>query len=444
MKRKEYKEYILPLFLIFMPFFIMVSLIFRYGINVPFWDHWELVPLLHKLYFGKLTFYDLWMQSGNEHRILFPKIIMLTLAYISNWNIWYELYTNLVFGGIILVFLYFLLNHTFNGYNKKLILYFTAVFSFLVFSPVQWLSYIHGWKFQMFLATLSPVVTVWAITRYPNNAKGMLIAILSTVIGSYSYITCLLIWITSGVLLFQSKKNWKYIVIWFISAGITIILYFYKFTRPEKSLLSFINYPLYFLSYIISYLGAPLSFENLYISLVMGVFLIITLVLGTVIICRYYKQSFPRIIPWLSFALYVLLTAIVTAIGRLGKGEFYNALWPHYTTISTLFVISVFVITVVCIENYLKENKEMPIKLVIPLTSICTLIVLSYILTFSHGIKRARFIKKAINSAEYCLHHPDKCDNWKILYPDPKGLLERIKMLEQIPFKGGIKDTKNE
>src|SRR5262245_35820129 len=60
------------------PFLILIWAVARYSIDVPFLDQWDLVPLIDKMYQGQLTFHDLWMQF-NEHRILFPKIIMLGL-----------------------------------------------------------------------------------------------------------------------------------------------------------------------------------------------------------------------------------------------------------------------------------------------------------------------------------------------------------------------------
>jgi hypothetical protein len=53
------------------------------------------VPLLDKMYRGELAFPDLWAQH-NEHRLLFPKIIMLVLARSTGWDIRYELALNLL------------------------------------------------------------------------------------------------------------------------------------------------------------------------------------------------------------------------------------------------------------------------------------------------------------------------------------------------------------
>lgn len=434
MKRKEY---ILPLLLIIIPVIEMASFISSYGIDIPFWDHWTLVPLLYKLHFGKLTFYDIWEQHV-ETREFFPKIIMLAIAYVSRWNIWWELYTNLLFGIGILYSIYLLLSHTLKNYNRKIILYLTGVISFLVFSPSQWLSYIQGWKFQVFLATLSPLVAVLFLTLYPEKKKGIIVAIISTVIGSYSFLGGFSGWLSTSLLLFfQSRKNWKYIFIWYIAMTVSILCYFYKFTKFNKDFLIFFHFPLHFISYIFAYIGAPLSPEKIYLSIPLGIFLT-GLLCGEIIIAwRYWKESFYRILPWISFALYVILTAIITAIGRLlgSKGpEIWQAHSSHYTTVSTLFTISTFVVTVICIENYLREQTQQPVKLAIVFSSIGTFLFLSYFLTFFHGINRMQEWKKSVEIARYCLFHPDKCDMWKYLHSDPKYIIKGMEMLEQTPF----------
>jgi len=61
------------------PLGFLVFFVSQHYINVPFSDQWGLVPLIEKSLRGDLSFEDLWVQK-NVHRILFPKIIMLSLA----------------------------------------------------------------------------------------------------------------------------------------------------------------------------------------------------------------------------------------------------------------------------------------------------------------------------------------------------------------------------
>src|SRR4051794_2788618 len=53
--------------------------VFHNAVDVPSWDQWELVGLLVKSSHGELRFADLHAQH-NEHRVLFPRLLMLGLA----------------------------------------------------------------------------------------------------------------------------------------------------------------------------------------------------------------------------------------------------------------------------------------------------------------------------------------------------------------------------
>ena len=87
------------------PFAFLLFVVLTCAVMVPYWDQWDMVPLLEKTCHGELTFHDLWAQH-NEHRIFFPKIIMLSLARLTGWSIGCELFTILLLAiGIFLLFL---------------------------------------------------------------------------------------------------------------------------------------------------------------------------------------------------------------------------------------------------------------------------------------------------------------------------------------------------
>ena len=67
------------------------------GIDFPYMDQWEVVSLMEKLFTHTLNFQDFTAQH-NEHRILFPKLIMVLGASLTHWNITLELYINILLG----------------------------------------------------------------------------------------------------------------------------------------------------------------------------------------------------------------------------------------------------------------------------------------------------------------------------------------------------------
>ncbi|MCX5772431.1 MAG: hypothetical protein NTZ09_19450, partial [Candidatus Hydrogenedentes bacterium] len=76
----------------------LVLLLRLYHVDVPFLDEWEYLLILPKSYESTLTLADLFALH-NEHRLLFPRLIMVALARLTHWNMIYETGAAVVFAG---------------------------------------------------------------------------------------------------------------------------------------------------------------------------------------------------------------------------------------------------------------------------------------------------------------------------------------------------------
>src|SRR5690242_3925372 len=83
-----------PFILALIPPLYLMTIVVTQTVDVPFADHWALVPLLAHAYQRTLSFQDLWAQH-NEHRLLFPRLLMLGLAFLSRWNTQDEMLANI-------------------------------------------------------------------------------------------------------------------------------------------------------------------------------------------------------------------------------------------------------------------------------------------------------------------------------------------------------------
>lgn len=412
----------------------IVHLVHRCGILVPFWDQWDLIPFLEKLHQGHLTLSDLWSQH-NEHRIFFPRLCMLFLAYVTNWNIMYELYANLILGGLILLFLYLLLRQTSGKYTS---LWLIIVLSFLVFSPVQWQNWTWGWQIQIFMNVLATVVAAWSVSQWQAQWKGILVALVAAIVASYSFSNGLVAWIAIGIFLVLHKnRRWRHVAIWVAVSILIVLLYFYKYEKPpyHPSLWAFMKHPYDFFRYVFAYLGSPLGFGRENASIITGVLLFLILIIGTIYARRHSNEGFNKLLPWICLALYAVLSAAVTGIGRVGFGV-GQALCSRYTTISTLFVISVLVVGHIWIKNYLMGRKDWRLKAVIYF--FFSLLIASYLIAFSLTFVRVERVltlrKSHIESAAICLYNVDMAtdDCLKVLFPHPGVVRERTKSLARI------------
>lgn len=308
----------------------------QFGVTIPYLDQWELVPLFEKMHNHTLSLSDLWTQH-NEHRILFPQMIMLFLAHLSNWNIVFELYANLVLATLTFLFLSSILSNTLNTVSPWL-KFFTSL---MVFSMAQYENWMWGWQIQIFLSVLGTIIAVWAVNKWPGKWNGMIIAISAAILSSYSFNAGLMTWpAVIIVLLLQKKWKLKHVVIYILAFIATVLLYYYKYTKCSyhPPLLFFMSHPLIYIRYILEYLGASLGWNHSirpFVTII-SLFLISLAIFN---IWRTDKQKMHELAPWLSFSLYAWLVACATGVGRSGFG-WQQASSSRYTTISFFLPLS--------------------------------------------------------------------------------------------------------
>ena len=76
----------IPYIFIAAPALISVLLVIHYGVNVPYGDEWTIVDLNQTIQKNGLHFSSFFEQH-NEHRIIFPRIVLLATAVMSKWNV---------------------------------------------------------------------------------------------------------------------------------------------------------------------------------------------------------------------------------------------------------------------------------------------------------------------------------------------------------------------
>jgi hypothetical protein len=422
----------------------IVYLVYSYGLNVPYWDQWELVPLFEKLYSGKLAISDFWCLH-NEHRLFFPRIIMLFIGHLTHWDIKYEFCTNVIMAGTILFFLYSLLRKSMQAHIPP---WLVAIISFLVFSPAQWENWTWGWSIQIFLNILAAVASIWALDRW--RVKGLIISMTFAIVASYSFNNGLLIWIVLLLFGIQQRRSWKEITVLLGTfAGVTA-LYFYSYTKPihHPSVFHFISHRLDFIKYVLAYIGSPLGQEHSGRSIVIGFFLISIMLIAITHIRRYSKEKFAELFPWLALASYAFLSACITAVGRVGFGV-SQAVSSRYVTISNLFIISEFVVIALWIKNYLLTHKTLPRKIDIGIKCVVVLLIVACISSFSCGAKRMAKRKESLQKGMLSLKHIEVAsdENLELLYPNADIVRKRVLILRDLQlslFKNFSSDNMEE
>ncbi len=410
----------------------LLYLIHTNGVAIPYWDQYELVPLIDKVFNHNLQFSDLWAQH-NEHRIVFPKMLMLTMAYFTNWNIWYELYLNFVLAGVIVLLLWLLLQKTFAGRTP---IWLPVAFSFIAFSPAQWENWSWGWEVQVFMTILGTVAAVLALTLWPGQLRGVIIAMAAAVFASFSFANGILTWVVAGlILLMQKERRWSHVVLWVIVSAATICLYYYNYTKPSHHppLSVCLYYPWAFVLYVSAYIGSPFAFGKIDVAIITGAVWIIAMCIMVIHIGWIDRKNFILVLPWVSLAAYAVLSDCVTAVARLGFG-IGQAMSSRYTAIANLFIVSVLVVSVCWVRTCTETYKKFPKDLTILKYSLFLLLISACALSYDYGKSGMQMRAKLLRAGWPCLRYyeraPDDC--LKMLYYRADVVRDRARILSKL------------
>ena len=328
------------------PLAFLIWVVVQYAVDVPFMDQWELVPLLEKTYHGDLTFHDLWAQH-NEHRIIFPQLIMLLLARLTHWNIHYELAVNITFAlGIFAVFAY---QVKITGRRRGVARLPGAIpaISLIVFSISQFENWLWGWQLQMFLNLLAVAGGIVLLANDPFRWWKFAAAALLGIVATYSFANGALFWPIGLLLLLIVKtgagKRRAATAGWILIGALTLGTYFHHYQKPEyhPSLNLIFKTPVEYAVFVFKYLGTiytqilggnvrDVSADS-DLAFVFGLAgTVATGWAGWTLLRR--KIADPgTLFPYFGLILYSVGSGLVTGVGRLGFGT-DQALASRYST----------------------------------------------------------------------------------------------------------------
>lgn len=403
---------------------VILGLVTVYGIGFPYWDQWDLVPMFAKMRAGTLTLSDVAAQH-NEHWIIFPRILMLALAHLTDWDLMYEVYFIFIIACMILAAFYSILRRT----GAVVPRWFVLAVSLLIFSPVQWENWIWGITMVVYMNVLFVVLA--ACFAAQRGMKNIALAAFFAMLATFSFGNGPMIWIVIGLLLPLRKDVKKTeVVFWGMVAAILLLVYFAGYQRPAADTsppMYFLSHPYNYVTYVIAYLGAPLAFGQADLSAVIGLIfsgLLVTWLRGAG------RDDLDRAFPLLAIVLYVLLTAGITGFGRSWQG-IGQALSSRYSTFSTLFLLSTAALFFITPEKYFSDNGGRPLKKAVGV--FISVMALFHLLSFAMGVRYMVEVKANLETGRNCLRYIDSADDecLKRLYHDPATVRERTRLLAE-------------
>jgi hypothetical protein len=420
--------------LVCLPAFVLVVLLAKYAVNVPFWDQWELVALFEKWHAGTLGFADFFAQH-NEHRVLFPRLIMFGLAVATGWNTLYEVAMNVVLAALTFWFLWQILRATFTTVRMKIIA--AAAVSAVVFSPLQFENWMWGWQIQWFLNVLGLVVAVWALSTWRAKpwARFAVAAIAATV-ATYSLASGFFVWLVCVPLMWFAKDLRRLIGWWALAAAIVIGSHYIGYVDPSyhPSKLIFLKEPLNFIMYFLVYAGRPLIVDFL---LSIPIFVTYAAVYASALVYTFKKHKALLtgvLLPWLSLGLYGLFAAGSTSISRLGFGV-EQAYSSRYSTLSSLLLVAGIVLLCKIIEQE-RGKAGLVVRRVTTVALAGAMLLVG--VNFAKGVvqmqERNVHLTKVQACAQTATSAQDNC--LLLLYPNKDVVWERLEYLRSIHWGG--------
>lgn len=315
----------------------------RFGINFPYSDQWVEVDLFGKLAAGTLGMDDLFAQR-NEHRLFFPRLVILSLAALTHYNTVAEMYFIQVCAVATLAVFWF----AFRGGANKLLLFVPV--AVLLFSLRQHVSMLLGIQIVVALTQLCAVLAFYCLHRSRRDGGEKMafpVAILSATVASFSFLQGLFVWPAGLVQLVimsvdRSKKRMM-IAVWTVVGACEWALYFYSFANEgDRALGYFLIHPVKAVQYLLTLAGSTLFAHPSY-ALVAGVILL-ALAVGLVL-WIYVDGALGDYSFWIAVLVFVTFFGLAAMVGRLEIGV-QQATASRYVNLSILLPISVYAMLV--------------------------------------------------------------------------------------------------
>ncbi len=338
-----------PFFLALCPVLILMYMVMRFPLEAPFRDSWSLVPFLEKMYQGTLVPTDLLAQHA-EHRPFFPRVILLSLARLTHWDLFYEAALNFVLA--IGIFLNFLFRRSLQEIGRvRLPLWFIPVISAFLFSLVQYENFWVGWQLVLMLNIYA--VTWGTIFLCTGKISWLRIgaAAVCGIVATFSHAIGLFFWLVgAGVILLTSELSMRqrgvFLATWMVIFCSIFICYFWGFERtvypdiPVTKQVAIFSCPVEYGKFLLKYLSSGVSSFSLKGTYV---FSLAGLVALPFLVGRWIRQrafGIKPLLPSIVFCSYSIGAALLTGLNRAGWCS-SMALSSRYTSLSLLFWISV-------------------------------------------------------------------------------------------------------
>lgn len=383
------------LFLAIVPAVLLVAAIDYYGVNVPFGDEWQMIPLFAKWHASQLSFLDLYQQH-NEHRILFPKLIYLAFANFTHWNLRAEMFFSVALVAMTSAGIYILIRRTLADSPRRVALLW-GLANLLLFSPAQCENWLWGFQLQAFIPNLCLVAALVAITSNWNSSTRIALAGLAAIVATFSFGNGLLLWPLVAVCLFLRREKRTPILIWLALFAVVCACYFAGYQRhpaPRPVSGNWIEY----IYYLTAFLGGALARQHDGLQLIGPILIgLVACVLYTFFLVRFLQRGgddLGKAVPWLALGGYAVASSVIAAAARIDSGA-GQGVDPRYVTISSLLYLSLVMLATILAKRHDGDEAKPAGWMTHVAAPITTSVLVLALLAIPTGLKQMASIQRA-------------------------------------------------
>ncbi len=431
-----------------LPMLAVIWLIARYGVNVPLADEWTLVRSFESFATGDIGFKD-FQYLNNEHRLILPRFILAALAWLSGWNVKWEMYASFTVQVFTFVMYYRL---AVRRRSDPVLFHIAGLATVLfAFSPDQYGNWLTGWHFLWFLpdAMVAAAILVLASPAAGAADRRLIIAGVLCVLASLSAAQGLFSWVAlvpSVVFLYTRPAELaKRLVPWLGIFVLSVVVYLTDFRAPggHPGLLYLLYAPWPALQFFLTLLGAAIeSFEPVAVLVggagcgLYAFFLIYAAV-------NRKSRLAHDLAPWLSLGLFTLLFAAAATVGRAGFG-LESALAGRYKTTTVVLFIALVQMARIFVEARAHAKPAQAAAARVYALAAGVLIG-AVVIDYAHVAAAARSVRAEREPLASCLevvHHQGVARNGCLGEIDlpVSGLKRDVATLERIGFRSFPRD----
>ena len=316
----------------------------RFGVNVPFLDQWDAALVFYEREAGTLSVGDLFSQNG-ENRMFFPRLAVMALAPLTDYNTTAEAYVLLV--GILfnLGILFAAMKVTMKRTSIAIV-----VIPAMLFSLRQYENMLPGIQVLVLFFALTfglLALLLLLLSRRPRfGALAFAGALVCGTLACFSAIPGLYVWVAGFLqLILVRGRNFRvFLPIWCLVGAVEWFLYLHglKRIKSHPSLSFVIENPWPALEYFLTVMGAALIPDE-ELALASGILFSVA-ALGALAL-TIWNRKLRESSYWVSLASLGLLVIGSITVGRSALG-LEQAFSSRYATLSMLFLVSILMLLI--------------------------------------------------------------------------------------------------